>query len=317
MKKLLAILLALIMVFALTACGKKPPASSGDNRLMDDLQDSIGGKDGEAQEEQGGIESENGGSSVLVNDSVSIYSEAYKNYEAVYSAMSAAYDEILETHNAKIEADSDNYWDDPNHFTDYVTNFVNIPIALTATFGDSHYEAGVAALFEMLEMKDGQVEEIDDSNYRVTYTGIYNDMETWESFADVSYENLCGFDAGTGALYFREYVTVNGDKKLDNFIEFVPLGGGRYALQSEYERGIVELLNGKAVSYEYAAYKIPFDAEADSIFPKASGADTAWITAGSEMYQHITLDSKSLHIWADEITEGILAMPERDIMIDR
>lgn len=48
MKKLFALLLALTMVFALAACGgsEKPPANSGDNQLLEDLQDAVGGKDG-------------------------------------------------------------------------------------------------------------------------------------------------------------------------------------------------------------------------------------------------------------------------------
>ena len=47
MKKLFALFLALTMVFALAACGgsEKPPANSGDNQLLEDLQDAVGGKD--------------------------------------------------------------------------------------------------------------------------------------------------------------------------------------------------------------------------------------------------------------------------------
>ena len=303
MRRILAVFLAALMLFVLASCG-------GNNAFQS------GGGDNQAQ--QGGVEGESGAPSVLVNDSASTYSKAYNNYVAVYSAMSAAYDELLEPHNAAIEAEKEDYWEDPNHFTDIVWNFVNISVAYTATFGDSDYEVGVAAMFEMFERTDGKVEEIDASNYRMTYTAAgYTDPETWESYENVPYEDLCGFDADAGALYFREYVTINGDRKLVSFIEFVPLGGGRYAMQSEKERGIVEMLNGRAVSYEYAAYKSPFDAEADSIFPKASGVDAAWITAGSEMYQHITLDGEGLHIWADEIAEGFLPMPERDIVIAR
>ena len=253
----------------------------------------------------------------LVNDSVSTYSQAYKNYETVYSAVTAVYDAILEPYTENIAANNENYWNDPNHFSDVVNYFGNIPIAFTATLGDSNYEASIATMFEMFEMKDGKIEEIDSSDYRMTYTGVYNDPETWESFENTPYENLCGFDAGTGALYFREYATVNGEKKLDSFIEFVPLGGGRYALQSRNERGIMEMLDGKAVGYEYAAFKGSFDPETDSIFPTASGVDATWITTGSDMYQHITLSSDSLHIWADEITDGFMTAPVRDITIDR
>lgn len=43
MKKLFALLLALTMVFALSACGEKPPANSDDNQLLEDLQDAVGG----------------------------------------------------------------------------------------------------------------------------------------------------------------------------------------------------------------------------------------------------------------------------------
>lgn len=49
MKKLFALLLALTMVFALVACSDKPPTSSGDNQLMEDLQDAVGGNDGSDQ----------------------------------------------------------------------------------------------------------------------------------------------------------------------------------------------------------------------------------------------------------------------------
>ncbi len=254
---------------------------------------------------------------VLVNDSVSTYSQAYKNYEAVYSAMIAAYDAILEPHNESIAQSNQSYWDDPNHFSDMVNHFINIPIAFTATFGDSNYEASVAAMFEMFEMENGTIEQIDSSNYRMTYTGVYNDPNTFESFEGAPYEALCGFDAGIGALYFREYVIVDGRKKHDSFIEFVRLVGGRYALQSKYERGIVEMLNGEAIAYDYAAFKGEFDPEADSIFPGGTETDAAWITAGSEMYQHITLTGESLHIWADEMIGSLMEAPVRDITIAR
>lgn len=320
MKKMFTLLLALTLVISLAACGGKSGENSSDKQLMEDLQSAVDGKTGgETGEQQSGKESKNAAAPVLlVNDSVSAYSQAYNNYSAVYTAMDDTYHGLLDQHNAAIEAEKEDYWDDPNHFTDIVWNFVNVSAAYTATFGDSDYEVGVAALFEMLGITDGKVEEMDASNYRMTYTATgYTDPETWETHENVPYEDLCGFDADAGALYFREYVTINGDRKLVSFIEFVPLGGGRYALQSEKERGIVEVINGEAVSYEYAGYSIPFDAEADSIFPKASGVDSAWILAGSEMKHHITLDSKNLHIWAEAITEGILPMPERDIVIAR
>lgn len=320
MKKTVTLLLALTMAVSLAACGGKSQEKSGGKQLMEDLQSALDGKkDGEAGAQQDSKKSENTAvPMLLVNDSVSTYSQAYNNYSAVYTAMYDTYNALLDRHNAAIEAEKEDYWDDPNHFTDIVRNFVSISAAYTATFGDSDYEVGIAALFEMFGMTDGKVEEIDASNYRMTYIAAgYTDPETWESHENVPYEDLCGFDADAGALYFREYVTINGEKKQVSFIEFVPLGGGRYALQSETERGIVEVINGEAVSYEYAGYSIPFDAEADSIFPNASGVDSAWIMAGSEMKHHITLDSENLHIWAEAITEGILPMPERDIVIAR
>ena len=64
MKKLFALFLALTMVFALAACGgsEKPPANSGDNQLLDDLQDAVGGKDGGDQPDASqGDDSDKGG----------------------------------------------------------------------------------------------------------------------------------------------------------------------------------------------------------------------------------------------------------------
>ncbi len=47
MKKLFALFLTLTMILTLVACGgsEKPPANSGDNQLLEDLQDAVGGKD--------------------------------------------------------------------------------------------------------------------------------------------------------------------------------------------------------------------------------------------------------------------------------
>lgn len=49
MKKLFALFLALTMVFALAACGEKPPANSDDNQLLEDLQDAVGGNNSGAE----------------------------------------------------------------------------------------------------------------------------------------------------------------------------------------------------------------------------------------------------------------------------
>lgn len=302
MKKLVALLLVLILALSLASCSK-PGSGAGTDP---------------SQGSQPQTPSGSGGApAVLVNDSVNSYSQAYKNYETLYSAMNDAYYAVLDPHNEAIEQSSDDYWDDPNHFSDVVDNFVNISIGLTATFGDSGYQTGVAAMFEMFNMKDAKVEELDGKSYKMTYVGVYNDPVTWESYENVPWEELCGFDPATGSLYFRSYATVNGEKTLGSFVEFVPLGGGRYALQSESERGIVTMLNGEVAAYDYAAFKEKFDPEADAIFPNAAKADAAWITAGGGMYQHITLSDSSLHIWADEITDGLLSAPERDITIER
>ena len=304
MKKLLVLLLTLLLALSLAACGGSDDGQPGNDAP-------------ERQEEELAAATEDDAPETLVNDGAASYAEAYGHYTGVYNALNDAYYAILDPHNTQIEENSDAYWEDPNHFADIVTLFVNMPIGFTATFGESGYQDAVATVFDMFGMVDGQIEELGDGQYRMTYKQVYNDPETYESYESAAWEAECGFDSGSGSLHFRQYVTVDGQQRLDSFVEFVPLGGGRYALQTKVERGIVELVDGAVTSFEYAAFNQAFDPDADAIYPAAANADAAWITAGNDMFQHITLTADSLHIWAAAIPDGILAVPERDITIER
>ncbi len=102
-------------------------------------------------------------------------------------------------------------------------------------------------------------------------------------------------------------VDINGGEKAE-MLEFIPLGGDKYAFQTLYERGIVEYRDGKVTSLTYSASirtkESAYDSEADGIFPDGKGVDDTWVSKlGEDAYeQFITFDGSKLKISATDFT---------------
>ncbi len=100
---------------------------------------------------------------------------------------------------------------------------------------------------------------------------------------------------------------INGAEKVE-LLEFVPLGGDKYAFQTLYERGIVGYRDGKVTSFIYSlrprTKETAYDPDADSIYPVGSGVDESWVSKlGEDAYeQFITYDGTRLKISATDFT---------------
>lgn len=96
--------------------------------------------------------------------------------------------------------------------------------------------------------------------------------------------------------------------QIAEFYEFIPLGNDKYALQSLYERAIVEYKDGKITSFIYSintrSKESAYKPDAVGIYPNGTGADEAWVSkAGADKYeQFITFDGIKLKISAVDFT---------------
>jgi hypothetical protein len=99
---------------------------------------------------------------------------------------------------------------------------------------------------------------------------------------DTTFELHCRFDPATGSLSLKD---TDGGELLE-WYEFVPLGGGKYAFQTLYERAVVEYRDGKIPYFIYSqntrSKEFAYDPGKDGIFGKKSGMDEAWVEKGGE-----------------------------------
>lgn len=297
MKKFLAILLTLLLVFSLAACkgGSADPATADDSGAS-------------TQPDAGGPASAPGNS----------YAAAYELYYAITTAMNVAFDGVVDPHNAALQVENETYWSDPDYYSGIFLPFLSIDIAYTATFEEDNW-AGISASLQQglswFDLTDVVVERTAANSYRLAYRGSYTDTETWESTEGVYFESLCQYDPGTGALRFAMYAEPGGVRALQSLIQFVPLGGDRYALISRSERAVVEYKDGVVTAFDYGNGAALNDPDADNIFPAGSGTGAAWVGAQPDIQRRITLQDGTMTIWIAASDSGYQPTAEHTITI--
>ena len=92
-----------------------------------------------------------------------------------------------------------------------------------------------------------------------------------------------------------------GEKAVDSFYEFVPLGNDQYAFQTPSERLVVDYTDAvKSMTYTSldidAAQK--YDVSTEGIYPKGEGANVEWVKQRGAFTQVYSFDGSTLTVEA-------------------
>lgn len=153
----------------------------------------------------------------------------------------------------------------------------------------------LAIIWTGLGVSDMKVERTDTHTYELT--GKRAGMEA-------PFLIRCAFSPSSGALRLVE----TNDDRVDDLLEFVPLGGEKFAFQTKSERAVVTYKDGKITAFSYSLLQSEtgeYSPDADSIFDR-SGLDEAWVMASGEerFSQRVTYDGAVIKIYAESFFTG-------------
>jgi len=257
MKKLFVIMLALALALSLAACGGggKAGANGGGSPSGGSGGVSAGSGSASAPDTNSG-----GGGNQPAAGKAKDYAGAYEQATAIQEAFS------------KIVTDAiDNYSGDNADNVKMIMaglELMSMDLAFTASFSeDPQTLQGVSMALSFLGVKDAKAVRNAAHDYTVTFTDQNG------AAAELSGK----FDPGSGGL---QMISKTGGT-LSSFYEFVPLGGDKYAYQTDGERAVIGYAGGNVTSFVYAATNqgVKYDVAKDGIFPSGSGANEAWVTA--------------------------------------
>lgn len=225
MKKLLALLLAIAMIFSLMACTQ-------DRSTDDDDDDS----DGKTQQKDPNKDPEDPKKPGIDPGTVSNYAQCYSLFEAVIGAIDTTVNGIVDDNNARLEeTNPDNYYQDPSYLTIIYMPFVSLDMAFTATITDETSASTIEMVYSMLGSENVKFTKVGPGNYSITYTNT--DWQD-ESIVD-TYEDKAVYQ--DRSIRFESWK--NGE--IQAFVEFVSLGNDRYALQNRTNRAVLTYKDGK------------------------------------------------------------------------
>ena len=268
MKKFLVLLLALAMMLSLAAC-------------LPQIPDLPGGSSGGSSSGGSSNSPSGGGSGGAFNTSLKSYADAYDFHTGMVEKMTSLVTRSAEANNERLEeALPSGYASDPTYWSPFFLPFVSISMAYTSSLGSSSSNAGTIMVYQMFGGDDVKCNETGNGKYEITYT----DSDS------VPIRVLAEFDQPTGSMRFVEY----SDGKLSEFLEFVGLGGDRYAVQDDQCRAIITYKNGEVTDFSFAQLIQDVDwetdelvygkewGESDFIFGRG-GMDDNWVRAGGEL----------------------------------
>lgn len=265
MKRFIIILLSALMLLVAVGCGTKPSPSNPP-----------GGSDPGSPDE--------GGSAPSL-DKIGTYADAYEFYNNMESALEKAVTDPYEAYIELLETEKpDTYYNDPTYMTMLYMPFLSIDLAFTATFTDAVSPSTIQAAFSIMGMEDVSFKVQSPGSYQVLFKGTDSD--------DIPYQGeiKAEYDASSKSLHFIEY----HDNELNTFIEFISLGGDRYALQNKSNRALITYRDGKVVELYHLAniYNSNYETgelsaqtkiygESDFIWGKTD-MDRSWVTEFKE-----------------------------------
>jgi hypothetical protein len=158
--------------------------------------------------------------------------------------------------------------------------------------------AGVAAAFDEAGYTNAAVTRGEDDSYTVTYKGGYTDENTAQ-LAQADYEMALSFSRA-GAMRMVVTATAGGETRQTALFEFVPLSGGRYAMQSASERALAEygdrLTGFTYVQGAYSTLAPYIGAQADAIFPDGRLIGDNWVLDKGNYLQMLEYSGDTLDI---------------------
>ena len=265
MKRVLALLLACVCLLGLSACsisfGNKDNAQSEAGTVAEDS----------SQAETETAKPAAAGASA---GKAASYAEAYTRSSDIRTAIVDLMTELNDKYNASLPED-----DFGTGMLMYPMMLLSMNMAFTATFDEKPETiAGVQGALAFLGADDAEAERVGANDYRITYT----DTEGTAMVLSAQ------FDPGAGSLHYAE--TENGAPGY--FFDFVDLGGGKYAFETNLERCYAEYTDGNLARFAYSSVSqdAAYDSGTDGIYPNGAGADEAWVTqAGAENYAEVYL----------------------------
>lgn len=219
MRKFLALLLVLMLVLTLAACGGK------------DAQKPSGGK----TKQPTSTESTDKPGNSPGKD----YATCYAFYSEMTNKLSQTILEIVENNNTRLEEENpEGYFNDPSYLMLFLyLPFLSIDMAFTAAVTDTVEPAAIAMTYAFLGIDDVSFTVLSPGNYKITFTTKDREDETITKHVEetMKYEKES----------IRYVQRVDGE--VDEFYEFISLGGDRYAIQSKNARAIVTYKDGQII----------------------------------------------------------------------
>jgi len=221
MKKILSLVLAVLMVLALAACGGKSDAPSVESGGVPQTQNE---QSGSANENSPVVSAPKADSKLPQS-----YAEGYEFYYDIADEMDRLVNGIVEANNARLEEEyPDDYYSRSDYMILLYMPFISLDMAFTATLDDSSV-ASVESVYRMMGSEDAKVEKLSSGEYRISYTGSDWQDETNTYLVEelVSYSN--------GSIRYVQYV----DGEIKALYEYVSLGNDRFAMQSRTNRAVL------------------------------------------------------------------------------
>jgi len=223
---------------------------------------------------------EDGGSSSngVITGKAKSYSEAYDQLTSIRDAMESTISQMTETY-------------DETDMVFYSLMLISLDLAFTASLNeDEQTIKAIEMVYGMFGWADVKAQRVAPHHYKITFT---ND----EGVA-VAYD--AKFDTGSGSLQLVQ----SKDGNAESFYEFINLGGGDFAFQTDRERAIVTYKDGQVKSFSYSQKHYDgekYDSSKDSIFPGGKGANASWVFTQSvdDYPQAYAFDGKTLKFDAD------------------
>lgn len=210
------------------------------------------------------------------------YAEAYALMDSMRGAMQTLLDQAVTRNNNAHPGD------DPQN-TDSVIALVfgSIKMAFTSTLSeDEAARDAILPALDMMGMKGAKAVRNAAHDYTMTGTDARGGALVLSAV----------YDPASGALRMTAAV----DGKHSEFFEFVPLGGDRYALQSDRERAVVTFRDGKLLSFTYTVSdkNTAYSQTGDGIYPSGGPVDESWAAPlGEDGYeQYFDYDGATIRL---------------------
>lgn len=275
-KRIAALLLIASLLLTLSACSPKPAQLGENTQVITNAGTDNTGNNGETATSSASMGEP---SKDDTSEGMTCYSDACDFYSGLLTEMANIGGTYISRNNAEIEEhDPENYLTYPQYLDLSYMPFVSVDMALTSGINDSTDAETVREIFEGYGFENVEFTVTAPGQYRITF-------EDEAENGDKQYhEVLMRYESGS----IRFETRING--AVTEFIEFIAMGGGYFALQNMTDRAIVLYRDGKLISlyhstlrYEMVwdenrptSWSVTYDSNADSIWGR-NDLNRSWV----------------------------------------